>query len=92
MSDEIEHHESHGHSTAAWTGVGVILAGFTVGCIGMVIPSATVVILGFVIMAVGLAAGVALAKMGYGAAAHHAQAGPLADAPDETGAETVGKS
>ena len=31
-------------------------------------------------------------QAGYGAKGHHAQAGPLVDAPDESGAETLGKS
>jgi hypothetical protein len=33
-----------------------------------------------------------MSMAGYGSKAHHAQAGAIVDAPDELGAETVGKS
>ena len=34
-----EQHEDHGHSTAAWTGVGIILLGTAIAVVAVVIPS-----------------------------------------------------
>lgn len=87
-----EQHEDHGHSTAAWTGVGVILVGAAVAAVAVAIPNMVLGILGAVIMIAGVIAGKVLSMAGYGADAHHAQVGSSIDAPDEAGAQTLGKS
>lgn len=87
-----EQHEDHGHSTAAWTGVGVILVGAAVAAVGVAIPSVLLGIIGAVIIIAGVVAGKVLSMAGYGADAHHAQAGSSIDAPDEADAQTLGKS
>lgn len=87
-----EQHEDHGHSTAAWTGVGVILLGAAVAAVAVAIPSLVLGIIGAVIIVAGVGAGKVLSMAGYGADAHHAQTGSSIDAPDEAGAQTLGKS
>ena len=89
MEDE---HEDHGHSTAAWTGVGVILVGAAVAAVAVAIPSVVLGIIGVVIMIAGVVAGKVLSMAGYGSDGHHAQMGSAIDAPDEAGAQTLGKS
>ncbi len=66
MTDEFG--DSHGHSVAAWTGVGTILFGFLVGCIGVVLQLAWVVGVGVVICVIGIVAGKVLSTMGRGQA------------------------
>ena len=93
-----EQHEDHGHSTAAWTGVGIILLGTAIASVAVVIPSlflgiiGAAVIVGAVVIVAGVLAGKLLSMAGYGNEGHHAQAGSIVDAPDEAGAETRGKS
>jgi hypothetical protein len=87
-----EQHEDHGHSTAAWTGVGVILLGAAIAAVAVAIPSVLLGILGAVVMIGGVIAGKVLSMAGLGSDAHHAQAGSTIDAPDEAGAQTLGKS
>ena len=92
MADEHEEHEDHGHSTAAWTGVGIILLGAAIACVAVLLPNLVVGIVGAVVIVIGAAAGKVLSMAGYGGGVGHAQSGPLVDAPDEAGAGTVGKS
>ena len=87
-----EQHEDHGHSTAAWTGVGVILLGTAIASVAVVIPNLVLGIVGAVVIVAGVLAGKLLSMAGYGNEGHHAQAGSIVDAPDEAGAETMGKS
>ncbi|MEW1953734.1 HGxxPAAW family protein [Terrabacter sp. NPDC080008] len=87
-----EQHEDHGHSTAAWTGVGVILVGSAVAAVAVAIPNLVLGIIGAVIIIAGVVAGKVLSMAGYGSEAHHAQAGSSIDAPDEVGSQTLGKS
>ncbi|HSU74826.1 MAG TPA: HGxxPAAW family protein [Terrabacter sp.] len=87
-----EQHEDHGHSTAAWTGVGFILVGAAIAAVAVAIPSLWLAIVGAVIIIAGVVAAKVLSMAGYGADAHHAQAGSSIDAPDEAGAQTLGKS
>lgn len=87
-----EQHEDHGHSTAAWTGVGVILLGTAIASVAVVIPSLALGIVGAVVIVAGVVAGKVLSMAGYGSNGHHAQSGTFVDAPDEAGAETIGKS
>lgn len=89
MEDE---HEDHGHSTAAWTGVGVILIGSIVVSVAVLLPSVLLGIIGAAIIVAGAGAGKVLSMAGYGSNGHHAQTGSLVDAPDESGSETLGKS
>jgi membrane-bound ClpP family serine protease len=89
MEDE---HEDHGHSTAAWTGVGIILVGSVVVAIAVLLPSLLLGIIGTAIIIAGAGAGKVLSMAGYGSNGHHAQAGSVIDAPDESGADTLGKS
>ena len=87
-----EQHEDHGHSTAAWTGVGVILVGAAVAAVAVAIPNLVLGIIGAVIIIAGIVAGKVLSMAGYGGSHHHAQSGGAIDAPDEAGAQTLGKS
>ena len=89
MEDE---HEDHGHSTAAWTGVGIILLGSAVAAVAVLLPSLLLGIIGAALIIAGAGAGKVLSMAGYGSKGHQAQAGPIVDAPDEAGAETLGKS
>ncbi len=67
-ADEAEH-ESHGHSTAAWTAVGVILVGSLVMSFAVIFPSVLWFVIGAVIVVLGIASGKVLAMAGYGAKA-----------------------
>ena len=87
-----EQHEDHGHSTAAWTGVGIILLGTAIAAVAVVIPSMVLGIIGAVVIVAGIVAGKLLSMAGYGSDGHHAQGGSIIDAPDEVGAPTLGKS
>lgn len=91
-----EQHEDHGHSVAAWVAVGIILAGSLIGSIAVLVPSKILGVLAAVVIVAGAAAGKLLAMAGYGTGAHDTEGphapGPLADAPEESGTKTVGKS
>ena len=87
-----DHEENHGHSTAAWTAVGIILLGSLIGSVAALIPSIWVGVLAAVVIIAGAVTGKLLSMAGYGSNGHHAQSGGLVDAPDEVGAETRGKS
>lgn len=91
-----EQHEDHGHSTAAWVAVGIILLGGVVGSIAVLLPSKVWGVVAAVIIIAGAAAGKILTMAGFGSGAHDTESshapGPLADAPEESGTKTVGKS
>lgn len=87
-----EQHEDHGHSTAAWTAVGIILLGSAVAAIAVVVPSLLLGIIGAAIIVLGVIAGRVMSMAGYGSSTHHAQDGKLVDAPDEAGTQTLGQS
>lgn len=88
-----EQHEDHGHSVAAWTAVGIMLLGAAVASVGFVIPSVLVAVIGGVVIVAGAIAGKVLAMAGYGSKPHDSEHESLiADAPDERGTATVGKS
>jgi multisubunit Na+/H+ antiporter MnhG subunit len=65
MAEEV--HEDHGHSVAAWTGVGVILVGSAVAAVGVTIASVALFVVGIVVCLVGAVAGKVLSMAGYGA-------------------------
>ncbi len=61
-----EHHESHGHSLASWTLVGVELVGTFVICLAIVLKSIPLAVIGGVVCVVGLILGRVLQMAGYG--------------------------
>lgn len=88
-----EQHEDHGHSVAAWTAVAIILVGSAITSAAVVMPSVALGVVGGIVIVAGAVAGKLLAMAGYGAAAHDSESEPfLADAPDERGTSTLGKS
>ncbi|HKG52290.1 MAG TPA: HGxxPAAW family protein [Actinomycetales bacterium] len=62
-----EAHSNHGNTIAAWTGVGVIMIGSLIMAIAVVVTSLILFIIGGVVAILGVAAGKALSKAGYGA-------------------------
>ncbi len=62
------HHEDHGHSTAAWTSVIILIVGFALGSLAVAWLNFPLLWVAVAIIAVGAIAGPVLAKMGYGAA------------------------
>ena len=63
--------DNHGNTVAAWTAVGIAILAFVVAGIGTMIPNWFVVGIGAVLLLVAGLAGFILAKLGYGADAHH---------------------
>ncbi len=57
----------HGNTPAAWTGVMIILLGFTVGGIGLVIGSMLLFWVGVALAPIGVIVGKVMQKMGLGA-------------------------
>lgn len=57
----------HGHSTAAWTAVGILLVASFLICLAVVVVSRPLAIVGIVLAVVGVAAGKILAMAGFGA-------------------------
>lgn len=87
-----EQHEDHGHSVAAWTAVGIILLGSAIASVAVLLPNVVLGIVGGVVIVAGAIAGKVMSMAGYGSKGHGSQEGAIVDAPDELGAETVGKS
>ena len=56
----------HGNTPAAWTGVMIILLGFTVGGIGMVVGSVLLFWIGVALLPIGAIVGAMMARMGLG--------------------------
>ncbi|MEZ0163635.1 HGxxPAAW family protein [Kineococcus sp. LSe6-4] len=65
LADIVDEH-GHGHSIAAWAGVGVCLVGFLILCLAVVFPSLTWGIVGGVVILGSLVVSAVLAKAGYG--------------------------
>ncbi|HET9859911.1 MAG TPA: HGxxPAAW family protein [Nocardioidaceae bacterium] len=61
----------HGNTPAAWTGVMIILLGFTVGGIGMIIGSELMFWIGVALAPIGVIVGKIMQKMGLGAEPVH---------------------
>ena len=57
----------HGHSTAAWAAVGILLVASFLICLAVVVASWPLAIVGIVLAVVGVAAGKILAMAGFGA-------------------------
>lgn len=66
MTDSHEHAESHGHSTAAWTGVVIILVGTAIMAAAVLFPNLVLFIVGTVISVLGGVATKVLSMAGYG--------------------------
>jgi hypothetical protein len=83
---EHEEHERHGHSTAAWTGVGIILVGAVIMALAVVFASVMWFVVGAIVVVVGVIAGKVMAMAGYGdkastSEAAHRSGGRGADLP-----------
>lgn len=70
--------ESHGNSVAAWTGVGILLLGTLLICLGLIFASQMMWIPGIVLLVVGALAWIVLEKAGYGEAGHRVKKGTSA--------------
>ena len=55
-----------GHSTAAWTAVGILLVASFLICLAVVVKSGLMAVVGIVLVVVGVAAGKVLAMAGFG--------------------------
>ena len=64
---EHDPHESHGHSVAAWTCVGILLLASTVMSAAVLWPNVALFVVGAVIAVIGVVAGKWLSMAGYGA-------------------------
>ena len=84
MAQHEIHDEDHGHSTAAWTAVGIILVGSAVASWAVVATSTALFVIGLVICVLGAVTGKVLSMAGYGAV--------TVDGPDtpESGKPEVG--
>jgi multisubunit Na+/H+ antiporter MnhG subunit len=69
-----EQHDHHGNSVAAWTGVIVILVGFTIMAAGVGFTSVALFIVGTVVAVLGVVAGKVMAMAGYGVDGKHVPA------------------
>lgn len=67
-SSGVEHeiHEDHGHSTAAWTAVGTIMAGSMIMSLAVVFPSVFWFVVGAVVVVIGGILGKVLSMAGFG--------------------------
>lgn len=57
---------NHGNTVAAWALCGLVTIGFIIGSVGFNIANMMILIVGCVVMAVGIVAGIALKAAGYG--------------------------
>lgn len=64
------HHVSHGHSVAAWTGVGILLLASLLISLGLVFGMPLLWIPGAILVPVGAFAWAAMNKAGYGEKQH----------------------
>lgn len=70
------HHENHGHSVAAWTGVSLLIVAALLIAIGVAWGIHALQISGVIVAVIGVAAGVILSKAGFGAERVQAPATP----------------
>lgn len=72
---EIEPHDDHGNTVAAWVCVGILLVAVVIMAIAVAFPNLALFIGGVVVAIVGLIAGKVLQSAGYGKkpAGEHAQ-------------------
>ncbi|MDF2145803.1 HGxxPAAW family protein [Knoellia sp. p5-6-4] len=64
---EHEHHEDHGHSVAAWSGVTIILVGSGIAALAVVLARPVLFWIGIAVCVAGAVAGKVLGMAGYGA-------------------------
>lgn len=69
----MEEHENHGNSVAAWTGVGIVLVGFTIMALAVLFPSVVLFVVGVVVAIGGVVVGKVMAMAGYGVAGKQTQ-------------------
>lgn len=74
------HGSSHGHTAAAWTAVGVMLAGFLIGSIAVVQLNWPLFWIGLGVVALGVVVGKVMSMMGLGAPVTYTQPGAEARA------------
>ena len=60
--------DNHGNTPAAWTAVTIALAGFVVGGVGLMAGSMLVFWIGVAFAPITIIVGMAMSRMGYGAA------------------------
>ena len=65
LVDEV--HESHGHSVAAWTSVGVVLLGSFIMCVAVVVTHLWLFVAGAVVTVIGGLLAKVMGAMGFGA-------------------------
>lgn len=65
-----EIHEDHGHSTAAWTGVTLMIIGSIVWTLGIVLSRDLITWIGVALTVIGALAWPVLIKMGFGGESH----------------------
>lgn len=63
---ETSEHESHGHSIAAWTAVGILLVAFAIMALAVTFLSTFWFVVSWVLVVVGAAAGKLLSMAGFG--------------------------
>jgi hypothetical protein len=63
---EVEHHDNHGQTPAAWTAVTIIMIGFLVGCVAVVLLNWALLAASVGIVAVGALVGKVMQMMGMG--------------------------
>lgn len=63
------HDDDHGHSRAAWTGVGIMLVSSAVACYAAVFGPAVLMWIGIVVFLVGALAWYAMERAGHGSGA-----------------------
>ena len=67
MAESVQQHtESHGSSTAAWTGVGIMLVAAALICLGIVLAMPLLWIVGTLGFIGGALAWIIMSKAGYG--------------------------
>ncbi len=63
---EVEHHDNHGQTPAAWTAVAIIMIGFLVGCVAVVQLNWVLLGVAFAVIVVGVVVGKVMQMMGMG--------------------------
>ena len=67
MTDELEHHDNHGRTVAAWTAVTIIMVAFAIGALAIMINNWALFWIGGVgLTIVGAIVGKVMGMMGYG--------------------------
>lgn len=86
------HTEDHGHSLAAWTGVGIVMLGALIGSLAVVFTIWWLLAVGFAVGFLGPVVGVVLARMGYGAGTPEQSSDEPGDEPHHSRGARSGES